>query len=117
MTDENFKLGKETIWRADSWLFISAAGGDVSILMPRKTILAFSFFLRSIILHPHSHHFAYGGLRFDSEDIESYQARETVVVLVGGKDFVYTFAIDINKLDDLASYLESNCEDDEDEFV
>lgn len=110
-----FKLsGEEVVWRADSWLFVNATGGDFSILMTEKVILTFASFLRSIPLHPSGHHIKCDDLGFDSENIEHYAGETRVVVLVGGDNFVWTFGIDVEQLESFASYLEENCEDAED---
>lgn len=110
-----FKLsGEEVVWRADSWLFINSAGGDVSILMPEKVILTFASFLRSIPFHPDGHTIICDELKFDSENIEHYAGETSVVILVGGDSFVWTFRLEIEELEDFASYLEAHCEDAED---
>lgn len=110
-----FKLsGNEVVWRADSWLFINATGGDVSILMTEKVILTFASFIRSIPFHPNGHTIKCDGLSFDSENIEHYAGETGVVILVGGENFVWTFRLEIEELEDFASYLEDNCEDAED---
>lgn len=102
------------VWRADSWLFISAAGGDVSLLMPEKNLLDLAHFIRSAMLHPEGANFYSDWREYHYTYDSTKHDEKTTNIMVGGDGFVYTFNMALSELEIMASYLEEHSPDAED---
>jgi hypothetical protein len=106
-----------TIERTNSWLHLKADSGGFSLLMSRTDMIDFSLFALGAALYSDGHFTNHNGLRFESERHD--EGRVNVLIsgelLVSSRKFVYTFNMPVEKLPELAEYLEQNADDYGDE--